>query len=357
MTREILLNGASFANNFGDILFFQIFSKKVLDSGFQPTMYSTNQVIINQLPYVKFYENRKKAVKNAFKIAYIGGGYLGEQPFSRKIDLYKWGFRNIRDIHIIGLLGIYYKKPIGVFGAGGGKITNVLTRYIVREIIEYANPVIVRDKETKDALIYCKNHENIIVSVDTVLAISQLRISSSQVKTKNVILHLSDSPDINNVSKILWNDMKTFLIKHPEYSCTIITDHFSGGQKRSFDYFENISKKNIQVKTYKYTETEELIDIIKSSDIVITNKLHVGIVGISFDKNVISVPNHPKVKNLFKQLCIEENLLDKNLIKENQLLVLLEKHKDFEFKLNDSVKKQALVNLVEFEDFITKETK
>lgn len=351
---EVFLNGAAFANNFGDILFFQIFSEISKEEGWQPTMYSTNNEIKNQLPNVKFYSKRIDAIKKAKKIAYVGGGYFGEQPSPNKISKIKWGINNVRKIQIFGILSIFYKKPIGIFGAGGGSVTNLVTRHAIGKIVNHSKITIVRDDETKKYLeLYSKN-KNIKLSVDTILGIR--RILNNEKKNKKIILlHLSESPNLDEISEILWKDVQLFMEKYPEYSCTVITDHFKDGQKRNFDYFYELSKNNQQLSVFKYSNTRDLINIISDSEYIITNKLHVGIVGLSYDKKVIATPNHPKVINLFKQLGITDQLIEKNKVKRETLLSTMEELKNRNCILNTDIEKSAISNIEQFRSFLKQE--
>lgn len=354
--KEIFLNGAAFADNFGDILFFQVFSKAAIEKGYVVSMYSTDKKVKSQLPQVKFYSNKMKAIKNSYKIAYVGGGYFGEQPKPKLIQKLKWGIHNIRKIQYFGLLGIFYKKPIGIFGAGAGNITNPVTKFIIKKIVDVSEIVIVRDNESKEALSYVKNYKkNIDVSVDTILAIKDILPLDKKNPIKRILLHLSDSPEIDSISKILWDDVQLFITNHPEYTCTIITDHFTGGQKRSYDFFSKLSMTESQINVFKYTKTSGLIELIANSEIVITNKLHVGIVGISYNKKVIAVPNHPKVINLFNQLEIPEMILKKKDLKPEKLFSVMEKSRNLDYLLNEDIRIRAICNLERFKSFISEE--
>ncbi|MDT2706161.1 polysaccharide pyruvyl transferase family protein [Enterococcus dispar] len=349
---EIFLNGASFANNFGDILFFQIFSDVVKESGKQPTMYSKNELIMNQLPNVKFYNNRRQAITNANKIAYVGGGYLGEQPSSSYIKKLRWGISNIKKVQIFGLLGLIYRKPVGIFGAGGGQVSNPVTKLLIRKIVGIANPVIVRDEQTKREFTGLPNFENIQVSVDTILGIKRIMNDIIPEERPNIILHLTDSPDHDKYSKLIWENVSQFLRENPSYSCTVVTDHFGGGQARSYEYFRELSLRAKNLEAYKHSDNKKLIELISKSEYVITNKLHVGIVGISFNKKVISIPNHPKVSNIFSQLGISNNLIRKTELKEKALFQKMVEIRNESYILDSHVESMAISNLEKFNRFI-----
>ena len=353
--KEIFLNGAAFTDNFGDILFFQVFSKVVNDLGYTPSMYSENEKVRAQLSNVSFYSNKLDAIKNADKIAYVGGGYFGEQPNPKWTYRFRWGLQNIRRIQVFGILAIWYKKPIGIFGAGAGNVSNPLTRMVIDKIVNKAEIVIVRDYESKEALKRKKSEaKHIIESVDTILAIDTILNDVHVACEKNILLHLSDSPENDENSKVLWEDVSDFLKENRNFRCTIITDHFSGGQKCSYDYFSNMSKTNSQVSVFKYTDTISLINLIAKSEYVITNKLHVGVVGLSYNKKVISIPNHPKVVNLFKQLGIEERLIRKENLNKGKLLSIMYKIQSEELAIDNKIKERALFNVDSFKEFISK---
>jgi polysaccharide pyruvyl transferase WcaK-like protein len=49
--------------------------------------------------------------------------------------------------------------------------------------------------------------------------------------------------------------------------------------------------------------------LLSHFDVVMTNKLHVGMCASAFGKPVLSIPLHSKIKRLYRQIRLEENCI------------------------------------------------
>ena len=59
----------------------------------------------------------------------------------------------------------------------------------------------------------------------------------------------------------------------------------------------------------------DFLELLKAVDVIVTNKLHVGICGLALGRKVISVPNMPKTKRYYDEmdlphLCLNPEKLD-----------------------------------------------
>lgn len=351
--KNIIIQGAGFADNFGDVLFYDIFSREALNRNVNVNLFGVNPKVLRHLK-VSESNNKKnlKSILNSDGIVFIGGGYMGEQPYNSIIKLYRWGFSTVKNILYLGILGIIFKKKIIVIGVGAGNITNIITRKIIKLICNHSEKTIVRDIESYEALI--RNGvkaEQLEVTTDTALALSKYySIDNNYERIKSITLHISESYEICENTRILIEDIDRFLDEFPEYKLNAITDHNGGGQDRAI---ESLKKRfGEKVSIYRYESPEQLINKLNTFDIVITNKLHIGIVSSALGKNVISLANHPKVKRFFKQIGYQERCIDFKDINSGVVYNLLIKCRNKDIKIQNHIVNKAYENINYFRDFI-----
>ena len=68
-----------------------------------------------------------------------------------------------------------------------------------------------------------------------------------------------------------------------------------------------------------------MVETIAKSSLIITSKLHVGIVSIAQGGKVISIPAHEKTFRLYKQLGLSDFCIQKGSLNETQLISTIRK--------------------------------
>lgn len=275
--KRIIIQGAGFTDNFGDVLFYDIFLKECIKQRIEADLLRISNKVSRHLPYKEEEKgNFIKRIKRADGIVFIGGGYLGEPPHLTKRLKFMWGLRTIKNILYIVPFCIFFRKKIIIIGAGAGPITNPITRGIVKIMANYSEKTILRDYESLNFLKSLGVEQSkLIESVDTAILIrNYYDIEEVNIEDQNsIILHLSESPDNSEKISVLVNDVDQFLKENPKYKLKAITDHNGGGQNRAIDFLKEKYKDKIE--THIYESPEKLINFINNSSIVITNKLHI----------------------------------------------------------------------------------
>lgn len=351
---KILLHGASFANNFGDVLFFEVFYKYAIKNNATIILVNPHPNIKNKLKNIIVTNSVKDAVKQSDKIIYIGGGYFAEQPNKSFYRRFRWGLSNIKNIQLPALFGNLYGKDVYFIGVGAGEVSNWLTRKVIAKNCNNSKKVIVRDEQSKEYLKkYGVNPSKIDVTTDTICSIdSIMNIKVNDIHNnvkKKLLLHLSEPIENSQISKQIVDQVEMFLKKNENYEVVPITDH-NGLQAEAAKSINNFF--NNKTYPYFYTDTNDLINYINNSDVVITKKLHVGIVASAFEKSVISIPNHNKAKNFYNQIGYPERVIEENGLIDNKLFQLLEKVHDKPVKISNKLKYLALENIEFFEEII-----
>ncbi|WP_269321227.1 polysaccharide pyruvyl transferase family protein [Halomonas sp. BC04] len=128
----------------------------------------------------------------------------------------------------------------------------------------------------------------------------------------DVVIHLNNSSDREFFSVV--NAIKDF---RSESHITIESFSFISDSNKSVVKGEGgcrlsaIKDLGIKYSVIEYSGVDGLLNIISGSNIIFTDKLHVGISGIALGKKVVSLAKHQKIPRLYKQLKIENTCVYK----------------------------------------------
>jgi|SRR5690625_4329674 len=351
--KKIIIQGAGFADNFGDVLFYDIFLKESNQNNVKVDLLNISKQVKQHLEYTEESNNTViNRIKESDGIVFIGGGYLGEPPHVSKYKKYRWGLSKIKDILYVAMLGMYFRKKIIIIGPGAGPISNPITKLIVKKMGNYSQKTMVRDRESYNFLKSIGVRESqLIETVDTAILIKNYyNIVENDNNEKSLVVHLSESPEKSDTTMMLLQEIENFLKNHPEYHLKAITDHNGGGQDRAIAFLKQ--KYGDKVECHLYEDPEKLLNFLNNSSIVITNKLHIAIVSTVLGKSVLSIPTHQKVLRYFKQINETERCVPYSDIRKNELSNLLEKYHDKKINLDTSVYDKAKINIEFFNKFI-----
>lgn len=310
---KVIIHGATNGSNFGDFLFADIFFQKLKETNsngenifFEFTRFGISPFFKEKLGYT---QNQKISdLVNADLLVLFSGGFFGE----RKGTFRENTIRFLKYVPL-SLLFILRKKPIIISGVGGGPLTSKLLRKSMSFIISKALVVTVRDEETKQYFHNYGVERDIKVTSDTAQVITEdilppLEDSlAKQLKKrfsgkKRIFLHLYGKEEIDNkyLEKII-PPLNEFINKNSEYGVVI-----------GFDGKKNIENMRLSVENllncetimmYNYDDPWQLCSLLNVIDLIITPKLHVGILGATLSKSVISLPMHKeKTERYYKQI-------------------------------------------------------
>ncbi|MDX8289015.1 polysaccharide pyruvyl transferase family protein [Metabacillus indicus] len=316
--KKVALHGSYYGDNFGDTLFVIHF----LDWLKENDLGSEKAEIF--LPFAServrnlVEVSEKKGIKSiieANSLVFFGGGYLGEPPSNITI----WSYRLIIRHLSIAFLAYLLKKPYIFIGVGAGPLSNKIARRLTVFLCNKSQKTIVRDQESKNYLLeYGVKEEKLKVTADSILTmepkdvdmnekvklLAKYNLSSQDSRLIGVHLPVGEK-DINKL-KLIINDLRKYCMGIPNYKLVIFNDFY----KEDYNYLaESIIYDvfdNDKVISIKYETPNELITLINELDIVITTKLHCGIVANCLGKHTISVSVHSKTIRLYKQLGLSE---------------------------------------------------
>jgi polysaccharide pyruvyl transferase WcaK-like protein len=310
---KIILHGATNGSNFGDYLFADIFWHKLLDCNkdgenlfFEFPRFGLGSYFRDELKYT--HKQTIYDVLNADVLVYFSGGYFGQRTTSLKESLRRF----IRYLPV-GILFVLRKKPILVLGVGGGPITNKLLRKAFCSVLTHSTAITVRDEETADYFRSYGVKTQIHVTSDTAQVITSNSLPplddatkiflEEKFKGKGIIfLHALDSRSGDKeFSEKIIPSLNKFLERHQEYGVIIGFDGVCSNSIDDLNIRTNLVCESIYC--YNYQHPWHLCSLLNEVDMIITPKLHVGIVGSALSKSVISFPIHSeKTKRYYNQI-------------------------------------------------------
>ncbi len=343
---KILLNGATGGTNFGDFLFAEAFQEEVSkligedNVYWYESRYTLSKFFKKYLNYDKEYR-----LSEIDGLICISGGYFCGNDYTIKnyIIRYLMYFR-------LCIKCIQKKIPIAIIGIEIGIPRNILMRKIQGYILKRCSLLVVRNEESfKNLKAY--GVENAVLTTDTAHAIvKNLRLNDkTEQDCKKLFIHIDPSCIVNQ--KKLINPINMFLNKHPEYEVYLGTDQKCKNQEELVDYLNFIKCEHKQLVPYDYPT--QLCTILNEMDLIITPKLHVGIVGATLSKSVVSFSIHSeKIKRFYNQLNEENRTLSMNDFDESKALAMLEEYHDKKIILNERSLKLSYQNFEYVEQFI-----
>lgn len=354
---KVILNGATAGTNFGDFLFAKMFQDFVSEKvGFENVYWYRTRFAMSD-----FYEKRlnnpnKDRVKNMDALIYISGGY-----FAGNDKLFRdYVFRFLR-YFVVGLKCIRHKIPYAVIGLEVAEPKKKWMRYIEKKILKNADMIVVRNEES----LRCLESYGITDAIQTSDSAFTLEPSFFENATlpkeieecqkKILLFHVSAAIDANTLlEEKVAPIINAFLKNHPEYTVLVTADQFSPYQGEVLDSICDKLECDRIIKYY-YEDPIALCKVIRCADTIVTHKLHVGIVGATLGKSVISFSGHSeKIQRLYHQLGEDGRSAPLSALCFEQGCAMLEKYYDKPIEVSEDIRAMAGKNFSYLNDFLRK---
>lgn len=367
MKKKIALHGSNFVDNFGDSLFVVCFYNWLKEAN----IIEDKNIILpfaNQRVRDLVEVSNTKGILGLLKsdkVVFIGGGYLGERPHKKL----SWNIRLIIKHLSIGLFATLFKKPFIFIGVGAGPLTNSISRKIVVYLCNKSEKTIVRDEESQKHLLnYGVKEEKIKTTADSILLFNgnnvdtswdekykRELVNSQSSDTIYIGVHLQASSNKKEKIKLIIDDLAKYCNGLSNYKVVVFNDTY----KRTPDHklLSMLSQKFSEEKiiNIEYANPDQLIALINNLDIVITTKLHCGIVANCLGKYTLSISVHDKTIRLYKQLELQERNVSINEYKQGKLEKMLlnyDKSQTYNDNVPLSIRERAAENHNSFIDFV-----
>lgn len=343
---KILLNGATGGTNFGDFLFAEAFQQEVGKLIGEDNVYWYESRYALSDFFKKYLNYDKKFNLNEIDgLICISGGYFcgNDKTIKNYIIRYLMYFR-------LCIKCIRKRIPFAIIGIEVGIPHNILMRKIQGYILKRCSLLVVRNEESfKNLKVY--GVKNAICTTDTAHAIVKNLSFNHKTKPecKRMFIHID--PSCVYIQKKLINPVNMFLNRHHEYEVFLGTDQKCNNEEVLEDYLKMINCRHKQLVQYDYPT--QLCNTLNDMNLIITPKLHVGIVGATLSKSVISFSIHSeKIKRFYHQLNEENRTLAMNEFDENRALEMLEEYHDKKIILDESILKMSYKNFEYVEVFV-----
>lgn len=328
MKKKFAVHGSYFGNNFGDTLLISLLCNYLSEKVGKENVYLAVKGVEKEQFLIGYPVINKKERLTATHLIFSGGGYFGE-PKGSMLSRFKWSIRNY--LRHIWWMNNYKYSKIGVFGLGFGPLKIKFFRYFSVNVLNKAETVVFRDIES---LNYAKQYgfitddKEVDVCVDMALSVPYF-----EEKEDLIILH------VFGLSNFIIEEILFSLKQQNEFSNSYFKIVFDARVDKNFQknrFVSLMGKFNLVNYDFEfYKDVNSTLKILKTSRLVVTNKLHVGILGIAYGAKVISIPKHQKTKRLYKQLnlqnfCIPVEEYSKDKL-ENALSELSNWYLDREF--------------------------
>ena len=289
MTR-VAVHGSYFANNFGDTLLVRLMCDRVADRVGAGNVYLAVPGDEDEQRAIGYPVAAPEQRATVDHLVFAGGGYFGE-PAGSWTARRKWYRRN--GARHLDWVADFERAAVHVLGVGYGPLTGRRFRSRVDALLARAETVLLRDEES---LGYYAGDAAQCVD----LALS-MRSSVKPGDKRAVGLHLYNLNDAHRQSLIALAARR-----FPDRELLLLNDskRDNYGSAAVAAQVEALRADGRSVDVVKYTDVDTLVGHLDRCAVVVTSKLHVGIVSIALGAASLSIPFHPKVTRLYRQLGI-----------------------------------------------------
>lgn len=363
---KVLLVGATFNSNFGDLLFSHLFYDKCKEVGFEKVSFWQwpRHVMCDfcrdELDYHERITPWQAFIYDALILQ--SGGMLGEPYYTRRTTL----LRFVRFV-LPCLIFTLRHKPVYILGSGGSPIFNELLRRMMVYVLNHARYISVRNHETRD---YYAEHgvkNEIHVTSDTAQIITPqclptLRIGQVlrdfMANHRIILLQVSTYSKITDtiMAEKIVPAINRFLKEHPDYRVIFATDKVTPIEW--INVMQTINELPAdRLMAYEYRNSWQLAALINRVDVVMTTTLHVGIVGASLGKSVLSFAAfYDKTRRYYKQIHEDGRCVPMRDVTPEIAYTMLCRYHDEPITLDASIRQMAASNLDVIEQ-IARDTK
>jgi polysaccharide pyruvyl transferase WcaK-like protein len=297
----VAVHGSYFVNNFGDTLLVKMLCDKISGLVGRDNVFlavAAHEEEQNSIGYPVLPISKRAKVSH---LVYSGGGYFGE-PNENILGKIKWSIRNYK--RHLKWVSDFSAARIGIFGVGLGPISIGIYRNAVKQLFARSNVILVRDVESLEFVKKYKfSISNVYQCVDLALSLRRSALSGREglaihvgdLNEREIRIILLSIQQMKSLSEL--NNIDVLFDNPGMYKEKILAKYRKAAESADFKGRLNF---------LPYSGCEAMIDRLNSYGLVLTSKLHVGIVTIALGGRCISIPAHQKTSRLYKQLRIDK---------------------------------------------------
>ncbi|GGM32319.1 hypothetical protein GCM10011351_18000 [Paraliobacillus quinghaiensis] len=362
---KVIIQGYYGALNTGDDLILEAISTNIkkehpntliMVAGFNRASITLNQGFYS-LPRTDVFK-MDKYIKEADLLIYGGGGLLNDYTFNNAAgvpDFFDSFTHGITGMGIIPTMANIYDIPRMYFALGIGPLVNPEARQFAKFMVNQMSIVTVRDQYSKDLLdsIEGINKEVIQTSDATYMLddpgdkLAQEYFNERNIASNEKVIAVTLRDWKSNPSDFEEKMAKylDFIIQHGDYSILFLPYQFGKGKSDDNKIHQKVSElMENKDRTFTYHhegDYQEFLSIVKSSDVVISMRLHGSILANLFGVPSIGFNYDDKVLAHYQNLNMEKYLLnlDFNVKHASDIFMDLEENK---VKMVNNIKEYVL---------------
>ena len=312
-TPAIALHGFVYSTNFGDMLL----SRLTADIVGRRSPCATLSLPFASRTFVRSAgincSTGLRSFLGADALLYHGGGYFA---FSPRFHLFE-RTRLYQRFYAPGLAAAALRKPYGIFGVGVGPIRNSLQSLAVRRVFQGAAMISVRDEEGLDWLRRIGvPHSKINLAADLAISLGWGDVPEAAVHhaerlladipgERHIGIHLSAPSTASPQYAAAIRGILEYLDRHPEIGVALLCDHLPSDKPDASPQYraaaEMAKHLGARARFVGQPPLWSLVALLGKLDGLVTNKLHVGIVGSAFGRRVVSIAKSEKNFRFFRQ--------------------------------------------------------
>ncbi len=359
---NIYIHGSFMNDNYGDFLLYYVAKNTVEDVARKNDKVYSSDVDKSYDKYTSVRRRSKfSAIFESDAVVFAGGGYFGE-PNKHKIY---WNIRCLWKHLLPAFLIALRRTPFVVVGVEVGPLSFRLSRCLMKYIATHAEVISVRNEESKVFLRDIGVKRDIGLNPDWIMGVKksdllkklnkkQLQVindinSNMKRGDKTIAVHLTGNPDGSSMSKMV-DDLRKYG-KSEKVTYVIVCDQ---ARKKQAERAAILQSKLSGCKSsvVLYDGPWLLTAILDTVDVVMTDKLHVGIVATLFGKEVISVALHPKTGKFYRLIGRESWTLPIEKVKSGDVLKRLKGLSFKNNKIDNKIVTKARQNQIIVKNFI-----
>lgn len=354
----IMLQGYLSDANFGDALIAWLFYHECKKAGFEDIdffqfrNYGIGSFVREQIGYTA--EKSFLSCMFADVFCLISGGSF-------------WDYGNKKDTKIRfhrfllpALIYLFRRKSVCILGVGGGPVKTPWLRRLMVMVLNKAKLVYFRDESTFEIFKEYGVKNNVTVTADTALVLKQEMLMQFEEKEKldtiargrkKLLLHIPDGvKPVCVVADTIIPGLIAFLNEHKDYLVVYSHDNIRSLDAKETDAIkrirERLSNSGIEFYDYKYHDCWQMCSLINEMDCIVTEKLHVGVVGCALGKCVVSFPVHrEKTNNFYKMIAESERCIHVRSLESHTVYEQLVKFHDKPVHISEDLRLRASKNL------------
>lgn len=344
MNKKILLCGAIAGekNNFGDWLMTDMVEKNIRSVMPKSEFLYTSGSIKRKC---KIYD-----YLTADCLIYIPGGYLGfiEKFYSGTL---RKTIQRLIYYYYPGIFMILLRKPIIFIGQGVGPYEYPVFRGFLKLIFNHSKLNVVRDNQSMEFLRKIGVRKKIYVTSD----IAQTLIQYNYIKETKECVEISNKFKDKIVIFILYVDYSVWKDKilaalrmeffHDDRYAFVISADNDVNHRDLKEFCSKFPQDRMIIINYR--NHQQLLSIFNKVDMIVTCKLHTGIVGCALSKSVICFAlQYTKSKCYYEQIGEADRVKDINMVTPEEMNQLMLKYYDEPVVLPKDIIKRADKNFI-----------